>query len=280
VGGFFGELYRLGASLPIEYEDGSGIKTCRLSPAQIKSEELRVQFQRGLDVDGELAKLGHRMKFPAKSGDLARRWCSAYLKIIVADTVIRDMFPMQDGMTTNLEPLRQGIKILVVSGERRGESTGRATYNEMEVHRINATAKACRLVHQWRAVIDHSERDVWEISRRHCINPHPAYVCGWGRCSCACCVFSLPKHWAGIKELFPDIYREFREDEIRLGFMLDYKKNLDEYIAGAASCVYYSDGKALKQLVTGRFPVDDIYCKPGEWRFPSGAFQGGQGGPC
>jgi 3'-phosphoadenosine 5'-phosphosulfate sulfotransferase (PAPS reductase)/FAD synthetase len=310
VGGFFGELYRVGAALPIEYEDGGGVKTCRLSPAQIRSEELRERILRGLDAGSELARLGYRMKFPAKSGDLARRWCSAYLKIIVSDTVIRNMselaaygpprhkFPakasplqgrycsgslkaqVQDGVTFNLEPLRQDVKILIVSGERRGESAGRASYNEMEIHRTNATAKARRLVHQWRAVIDHSERDVWEILRRHRLNPHPAYTCGWGRCSCSCCVFSLPKHWAGIKELLPDTYRAFREDEIRLGFTLDNKKNLDEYIAGAASCVDHSDGKAIKQLVTGKFSVSDLYCKPAAWRFPSGAFQGGKGGPC
>jgi len=94
------------------------------------------------------------------------------------------------------------------------------------------------------------------------------------------CIFSLPKHWAGIKELFPDEYRAFREDEIRLGFTLDNKKNLDEYIAGVESCVDYSDEKAIKQLITGEFSVDDVYCAPDKWRFPSGAFQGGHGGPC
>lgn len=350
VNGFFGELYRMGASYPIEYEDGAAVKTCRLSPAQIKSEELREQILQGLDADDELAQLGYRMKFPAKSGDLARRWCSAYLKIVVSDAVIRnldelqgfgcvDKFPaksgiasgrwctpvlkreiadsvvrnlselsglgsprhkfpaksspqqgrycsgslkasVQDGVTSNMEQLRQDIKILIVSGERRGESTGRATYNEMEIHRTNATAKAHRLVHQWRNVIEYSERDVWEILRRHRINPHPVYACGWNRCSCAKCIFSLPKHWAGIKELFPDEYKEFRDDEIRLGFTLDNKKNLDEYIAGAVSCVDYSNDKAVKQLISGKFTVDDVYCNHDEWQYPSGAFQGGQGGPC
>ena len=30
-------------------------------------------------------------KFPAKTGDLSRRWCSAYLKICVADTVVSNL---------------------------------------------------------------------------------------------------------------------------------------------------------------------------------------------
>lgn len=350
VGGFFGELYRVGASYPIEFEDGGEIKTCRLSPAQIHSEELREQILRGLDVVDELAQMGFRNKFPAKSADLTRRWCSAYLKIMVADSVIRNLndlrdigaqkrfpfkgsivngrwcspmlkrevgdsvirhltelvtlgsprhkFPaksspqqgrycsgalkasVQNGVTSNLEQVRQDVKILVVTGERRMESAGRAKYNEMELHCTNATAKAGRLVHHWRNVIEFSERDVWHALERHRINPHPAYPCGWNRCSCRCCVFSLPKHWAGIKELFPEEYKAFREDEIRLGFTLDNKKNLDEYIAEAVSCVDYSNEKAIMQLVTGEFTVDDIFCKQGEWQLPSGAFQGGHGGSC
>lgn len=41
------------------------------------------------------------------------------------------------------------------AGERRGESAGRSKYNEMEIHRTNAEAKAHRIVHQWRPVIDY-----------------------------------------------------------------------------------------------------------------------------
>lgn len=36
-------------------------------------------------MENKLAEFGYRMKFPMKSGDLSRRWCSAYLKIMVAD---------------------------------------------------------------------------------------------------------------------------------------------------------------------------------------------------
>jgi len=94
-----------------------------------------------------------------------------------------------------------------------------------------------------------------------------------------CCIFSLPCHWAGIKELFPEIYEAFRQDEIRLGFTLDNKKNLDEYVGSAESCVYRGDPKALHQLVTGQFSPADIY-QDGKWKFPAGAFKGSDGGPC
>jgi 3'-phosphoadenosine 5'-phosphosulfate sulfotransferase (PAPS reductase)/FAD synthetase len=309
VNGFFGELYRVGASHPIEYEDNGEIKICRLSPKQIDSERLRNEILETLPpTDQETLKgYGQRLKFPAKSGDLGRRWCSAYLKIDVATAVIRNMeelrhigqrtkFPaksvcsqgrwcsgrlkgeVQSGVTANLAQTRQNIKILVISGERRGESAGRANYNEMEIHRTNAAVKAHRVVHHWRAVIDHSLNDIWEMPKRHGINPHPCYACGWGRCSCMCCIFSLPSHWAGIRELFPKAYEAFRQDEIRLGFTLDNKKTLDEYVGDAKSCVCRDDPAALERLVTGRFPQSEIYTT--NWCFPAGAFKGSAGGPC
>lgn len=77
------------------------------------------------------------MKFYVTTGDLNSRWCSAYLKIMVADTVM-----------SNLEKTKRNIKILMVSGERRGESSGRAKYNEMEFHRTNAAKRDHRVVHQ------------------------------------------------------------------------------------------------------------------------------------
>lgn len=164
--------------------------------------------------------------------------------------------------------------------KKSGESSGRSRYNEMEIHRANATAKAHRLVHHWRAVIDHSERDIWEILRRHNVTPHPCYSIGWGRCSCMSCIFSLPRHWAGIRELFPERYEAMRNDEIVLGFTIDNKKNLDEFVGDAQSCVVHTNEKAIWQTKTGIFTADDVFAKPGEWDFPAGAFSGADGGPC
>lgn len=149
----------------------------------------------------------------------------------------------------------------------------------MEIHRVNATARAHRLVHHWRAVIDHSERDVWEILRRHSITPHPCYACGWSRCSCMMCIFSLPRHWAGIRELFPADFESICQDEVRLGFTLDNKKSLPEYVGNVESCVHRGDQNALHQLVSGEFNTDDVYCSS-TWYFPAGAFRGAEGGPC
>lgn len=295
VNGFFGELYRVGASYPIEYEDGGQVVTCPLSPKQLESERLRKAILAGSMDEDALKRYGYRMKFPAKSGDLARRWCSAYLKIGVADTVVRNLSSPQQGrwcsgavkaqvesgVMSNLQSTKQDVKLLIVSGERRGESPGRSKYNEMELHRLNATAKARRLVHHWRPVIEWSERDVWETLRRHNVVPHPCYMAGWNRCSCALCIFSLPHHWAGIRELFPDRYAEMKRDEEILQFTIDNNKSLDDYVGGARSCVNHDAPKAVRQLVTGSFTANDILVPDlGLWRFPAGAFHGQAGGPC
>lgn len=240
VNGFFGELYRIGASEPVEWvdPDTGEICQCRLSPKYLKCQDVKKAATE--QMEEQLKDFGYRMKFPMKTGDLSR-WCSAYLKVMVADTVIsnldrlgeleqlggkcqkfpsksgigngrwcsaelkrevadsvirnlnvleatggkRHKFPakgsthqgrwcsgnlkaaVQDSVTSNLDKTKSDTKILVVSGERRGESSSRAKYNEMEIHRTNVEKKAHRIVHQWRPVIDYSEKEVWEVLKRH-----------------------------------------------------------------------------------------------------------------
>ena len=312
VNGFFGELYRIGASEPIEWmePDTGEIKQCRLSRNYIQCQKLKEQATE--QMEEELKKYGYRMKFPAKSGDLSRRWCSAYLKIAVVDSVIsnldqleeleklggkRHKFPakgsthqgrwcsgslkaaVQDSVTSNLDRTKENVKVLVVSGERRGESRGRSRYNEMEIHRTNAEKKAHRTVHQWRPVIDYSEKDVWEVLKRHKVNPHPCYRAGWNRRSCAMCIFSTPALFAGVKELYPEEFELLKQDEKILGFTLDNKCDLETFIRGAGSCVYRGDKPAIHSLVTGEFTADDVYVE-GDWMYPAGAFHGAEGGPC
>ena len=267
INGFFGELYRLGASEPVEWvEPYTGeVKRCAPTKAYLWSEELK---KRADDEAMELLKAyGGRHMFPAKSADLKKRWCSSYLKISVGASVI-----------SNLEDTRADTKILIVSGERREESAGRAKYNEMELHRTYAEKKLHRLVHQWRCCIDWSEKDVWDIMRRFGVNPHPCYRAGWNRCSCMACIFSTPRLYAGIKELYPAEWEALKEDEKRLGFTIDNKKDLETYIKGAESCVVRDDKRAIESLISGRFDVKDVFTD--RWQYPAGAFHGADGGSC
>ncbi|MCR5720024.1 MAG: phosphoadenosine phosphosulfate reductase family protein [Lachnospiraceae bacterium] len=311
INGFFGELYRLGASEPIEWMDPDTGEVFRCKESKRYIDCLEIKQSACSNMEELLKPYGYRYKFPAKTGDLSRRWCSAYLKIMVCDSLMsnldnldilekiggkRHKFPakgtthqgrwcsgalkaaVQDSVTSNLEKTKENIKILVVSGERRGESTGRSAYNEIEIHRTNAVKKNKRLVHQWRPVLNWSEKDVWEIIKRHHIRPHPCYSCGWNRCSCACCIFSTPQHFAGIKELYPNEWEALKKDEEVLGFTLDNKCDLESFIKNTDSCVYHGDKKALKSLITGDFSTNDIY--QSDWKYPAGAFHGAEGGPC
>lgn len=155
--GFFGELYRIGASELIEYVDPETGEIYQCPPSKKYMECQKLKVAAISEMENKLAEFGYRMKFPMKSGELSRRWCSAYLKIMVADTVLRNM----NSVAANLTKTRMDIKLLIVSGERRGESVGRSKYNEIEIHRTNAVSKHHRTVHQWRPVIDYSEKDIW-----------------------------------------------------------------------------------------------------------------------
>ena len=267
VNGFFGELYRIGASEPIEWidPDSEEVKQCRLSSNYLKCKELKEQATE--EMEELLKQYGYRMKFPAKGSTHQGRWCSGNLKAAV-----------QDSVTANLEQTKANKKILIISGERRGESAGRAKYNEMEIHRTNAEKRSHRIVHQWRCCIDYTEKDVWEIIKRHKTNPHPCYRIGWNRCSCAMCIFSTPRLFKGYSELFPEEFAELRHDEEVLGFTLDNKKNLEQFIEGAESCVVRKDKQALHSIMTGEFTKDDVFVDV--WEYPVGAFHGSDGGSC
>lgn len=273
--GFFGELYRIGASELIEYVDPETGEIYQCPPSKKYMECQKLKVAAISEMENKLAEFGYRMKFPMKSGDLSRRWCSAYLKIMVADTVLRNM----NSVAANLTKTRMDIKLLIVSGERRGESVGRSKYNEIEIHHTNAVSKHHRTVHQWRPVIDYSEKDIWEVLKRHKVNPHPCYRAGWNRCSCAMCIFSTPQLFAGIRELYPKEYALLCQDEKVLGFTLDNHCDLETYIGSADSCVYHGDKEAIQSLLTGEFPVESVYVKD-KWKYPVGAFHGAAGGPC
>lgn len=235
--GFFGEFVSYWGVELIEYVDPETGEIYQCPPSKKYMECQKLKVAAISEMENKLAEFGYRMKFPMKSGDLSRRWCSAYLKIMVADTVLRNM----NSVAANLTKTRKDIKLLIVSGERRGESVGRSKYNEIEIHRTNAVSKHHRTVHQWRPVIDYSEKDIWEVLKRHKVNPHPCYRAGWNRCSCAMCIFSTPQLFAGIRELYPKEYALLCQDEKVLGFTLDNHCDLETYIGSADSCVYHGD---------------------------------------
>ena len=73
VNGFFGELYRIGASEPVEWmEPETGeIVQCRLSPNYLKCRELKEQSAD--EMEELLRQYGYRMKFPGSEPPLVQR---------------------------------------------------------------------------------------------------------------------------------------------------------------------------------------------------------------
>ena len=159
VNGFWGEVYRIGASWPIQYVDPLSGKTleCPLSEKQVRSARLREKILddlatrwcssilkimvadtviRSLDLE-ELKSMGSSQRFPFKGSIANGRYCSPNLKREVGDALIRnlDLLRVESKLYTGIDALAQNVKILVVSGERRQESAGRSKYNEMEIHR-------------------------------------------------------------------------------------------------------------------------------------------------
>lgn len=278
-GGFWGEVYRYGSKQPVQFQDADGSMK-RIEPqAWARSQELKnlmlqAELEGNLELfkkyDEELRGYGYRFKFPAKAADLSSRYCSGVLKIEVGSVAIAHQVDT-----------KKDCKIMVLSGERRGESTNRSNYNMMELHRTHAPVRNKRIVHHFRNVIDFSERDVWEVLKRNRVLPHPCYSVGWGRASCACCIFSSPSHFAGIRELLPSYYENIRQSEIELQFTLDNKLSIDEFVGNARSCVVHSEKQAIHQLLTGEIRAEDIVLPEGvEWTYPAGAFRQGIGGPC
>lgn len=129
--------------------------------------------------------------FPQVSADLRVRWCSAYLKIMVAQArLAHDPRYARD------------VTVLFVTGERRQESAGRSKYAQVEASRSAAPTKR-RIVHHYRPILGWPMERVWAVIQRHGIVPHPCYWLGFGRCSCEACVFCRAAEWATIRDIHP-----------------------------------------------------------------------------
>lgn len=213
----------------------------------------------GLLSSGGLGKPGTRMKFPQVSADLSVRWCSAYLKIDVGSAALRN----QDRF--------KGKRTLFVTGERAEESASRARYRVFEPHRTHG---ASRHVDQWRPVHAWDESMVWEIIERWRINPHPAYRLGWGRLSCAACIFGSPSQWASLRIASPEQFAVIANYERRFGVTIHRNETVEQLADRGRP---YLMDPALIALALDDDLIDPVFID--SWRLPAGAF-GENAGPC
>ena len=236
-GGFLREMLRDGApTAPVTVQDEAGHR----------------------ETKGGHGPAGTRLKYPQVSADLSVRWCSAYLKIDVARRAIAR------------DPRLQTGRILVVTGERREESPGRARYATMERH---PTTNESRRVDHWRPVLDWPEERVWATLRDAGIVPHPCYYVGYGRASCARCIFGGPNEWATARVLDPVSFEAIADYETRLSVTIQRKASVrDLAVRGEllAPKPVLDDWGAMLQSRTYDRPVR----VPGHlWTLPPGAFR-------
>ena len=161
----------------------------------------------------------------------------------------------------------------MVTGERRQESENRAKYAELVVHK---SSNSKRTVLQWRTVIDWSERDVWSCLSRWHVAPHVGYQLGWGRLSCALCIFGSVDQWASARELMPKQFERVANYEDEFGYTIDRKLNVIQMADKGCSTVKDADPEMTRQANTKDYFLPVL---TDDWRLPAGAFQE-CGGPC
>lgn len=212
---------------------------------------------------GKSSRRGTRMVFPQITAKLSQRWCSAYLKIDVCSIMV------------NNSPRFDGKRVLIISGERAEESTGRACYAEFETERSTYN-QTRRTVERWRPIHKWTERQVWDIIERWKVHAHPCYYIGFSRCSCKFCIFGNADQFLSAATISPEIFGKLVAYEQQFGKTLKRKLALATLV---------EQGKVYEQMEANlqyvRQAVSTTYYMPiiiEEWTLPGGAF-GDSDGP-
>lgn len=245
-GGFAGEAFRKDApTAPTHWEDPDG--TARSG--------------------GGRGPQNTRMQFPQVSADLSVRWCSSYLKIQIGEMVLR------------ASQRFDGAKTLFVTGERAEESPARNRYLRFQVHRTDARGGSKRRhVDAWRPVHAWREAEVWDILRRHRVNPAPPYRLGWSRLSCACCIFGNADQWASARAIAPGMFARVAAAEARFGKTIDRRRSLPEMAAaGTAYAAIGENRDAVAEALDPGWAGEVLVPEGQEWAMPAGAFGRGPG---
>jgi len=202
-----------------------------------------------------------RRRFPQVSADLSVRWCSSSLKIEVAAAGLRN----QDRFNHT--------RTLVVTGERAEESPSRARYKEFETDRSSATkGKLGRHVDHWRPVHGWNETRIWDIIAKYRMRPHPCYELGWGRCSCASCIFGSKDQWASLALIAPEHVERICRYEEEFGCTIQRKKSVRQLVKEGAPYPVLLTKEVEDSRRQSLDPVYHLSLRPDIWRLPAGAF--------
>jgi len=243
--------------LPIYHSWREGGIEEEMTKKDARTKPVHYETPDGMGISGGIrGKISTRMRWPAVSADLRVRWCSSIAKIDVFSAALSG------------QERFKGRRILVVTGERRQESSARARYAKSEPHRCNAPGPiARRSVTHWRPIIDWTEKEVWDIIARHGIVPHPCYRLGFSRASCMICIFSSARQAAAVRDM----------DPARFSKVVGYEKEFDHTIRSDRSW----EDLVRNEPVTRYDPeIVKLAMDPGyggdihtdDWQLPAGAF--------
>jgi 3'-phosphoadenosine 5'-phosphosulfate sulfotransferase (PAPS reductase)/FAD synthetase len=248
----------LGLPLYRSWREGGFLR--EMQRAEAPTAPVTFETPTGQHTVGGSGPAGTRGLFPQVSGDLSVRWCSAYLKIMVAASAI-----------TNDPRFTRDARVLLVTGERRQESAGRARYAQTEEHRASAPSKG-RIVHHHRPVLGWTEGRVWGLLRQHGIVPHPCYWLGFGRASCEVCIFSQASEWATLSALHPERVAQLTALEAWTGKTIHRARSIPSQVAAGRSFApvglwgEFWRRQALERLTA------PVVVRPDGWTLPPGAF--------
>lgn len=212
-------------------------------------------------IGGERGKLNTRLKFPQVSPDLSVRWCSAYLKIDIGATAIRN----QDRF--------KGIRTLFISGERAEESAARAKYADIEADRADLRdgKQFTREVDRWRPIKGWTEQMVWAIIERWKVRVHPAYYMGWGRLSCKTCIFGNANQFASANKVSPKQVNEISMHEDSFGYTI--KRNMSIRDLLKLGTPYAAITDELTAIATSfEYTLPIFFGENEAWLQPAGAY--------
>lgn len=203
---------------------------------------------------GGKGKPGTRLKFPQVSADLSTRWCSAYLKIDVATAAIRN----QARFT--------GKRTLVVSGERGQESSNRAKYAVLEPARSHSST---RHVDHYRPILSWTEEQVWTAIARYKIRVHPAYYLGFGRVSCAFCIFGNADQMLSAFLIQPEEGTMIGQYEDQFGVTIKRKKSFTDLLMEGTEYEAMAGNRNVN-LIRNTYYNESIFMD--HWYQPAGAY--------
>lgn len=154
------------------------------------------------------------------------------------------------------------------------QSKARANYAISEPDRTDSrSGKKARVVDHWRPVRDWKKAEIWAIMERWKIRPHPAYQMGFGRVSCATCIFGNKNQWASSARVAPDQVNRIAALEQSFGRTIKRKESVPDMVAqGVPYPAITPELSSISQMTTYPLP---IIMDP--WELPAGAFGDGCG---